>query len=150
MSKIGSHSIGTLITSIRSKVRLSIYGMWSNTKWLHPAARPYVNEEVSIASIPKAPINPWRKRPHKLVYDRNEFHMFRMPSEKQFLLSSFNYNDLFGARQNTNHSPHIRAQMNLDTNLVICMIGFTLTALFLEAKRSHNLVTLRANLVDSD
>lgn len=31
--------------------------------------------------LPKAPINPYRKRPVKLVYDKNEFWMFRLPSE---------------------------------------------------------------------
>ena len=40
--------------------------------------------------------------------------------------------------------------MNLDTNLVCFMFGFTLFGLFMEAKRTHKLVTLRQNLVDSD
>ena len=40
--------------------------------------------------------------------------------------------------------------MNLDTNLVIFMFGFTIINLFLECKRSHKLISLRANMVDSD
>ena len=39
--------------------------------------------------LPRAPINPYRKRPIKLHYDLNEYHMFRLPSENHFLLGSF-------------------------------------------------------------
>ena len=36
--------------------------------------------------LPLAPKNPYRKRPVKLTYDKNEFHAFMLPSEKAFLL----------------------------------------------------------------
>lgn len=32
-------------------------------------------------NLPKAPANPYKKRPVKLKYDRNEFYSFRLPSE---------------------------------------------------------------------
>ena len=51
---------------------------------------------VSAAGLPKAPENPYKKRPLKLVYDKNEYHAFRLPSENNFLLSSFDNEDLFG------------------------------------------------------
>jgi hypothetical protein len=39
--------------------------------------------------LPHAPANPYRKRPLKLHYDLNEYHMFRLPSENHFLLGTF-------------------------------------------------------------
>lgn len=35
----------------------------------------------SGAGLPQAPANPYKKRPMKLVYDKNEYHSFRLPSE---------------------------------------------------------------------
>jgi hypothetical protein len=46
--------------------------------------------------LPPSPQNPYRKRPVKLVYDKNEYHMFMLPSEKAFLLGSFDHEDVFG------------------------------------------------------
>ena len=84
------------------------------------------------------------------MYDSNEYHMFRLPSEKSFLFSDFDYNDLFGQRKGTNHSPHIRAQMNLDSNIVWFMAISSIVLMLRELKRSHDMVTLRKNLVNSD
>lgn len=42
-------------------------------------------------SLPKAPANPYKKRPVKLVYDKNEYYNFRLPSEHHFLLSSYDH-----------------------------------------------------------
>ena len=41
------------------------------------------------AGLPEVPANPYKKRPLKLKYDKNEFHAFRLPSENHFLLSSY-------------------------------------------------------------
>ena len=76
--------------------------------------------------------------------------MFRLPSEKAFLLGSFDYKDLFGDRNGINHSPHIRAQMDLDTNLVWGVFIVSLVLLVAENKRTHNFVTLRENFLNSD
>ena len=86
----------------------------------------------------------------KITYDKNDFHMFRLPSEKAFLLGSFDYNDLFGDRNGINHSPHIRAQMNLDSNLVWGAFIVGLVLLLAENKRTHDFVTLRENYLNSD
>lgn len=50
-----------------------------------------INEpyKETAVGVPKAPANPYRKRPLKLQYDKNEYYMFRLPSENQFLLGSF-------------------------------------------------------------
>ena len=48
--------------------------------------RAYTPDGVSANQLDEAPRNPYRKRPVKLIYDKNEFHMFRLPSEKAFLL----------------------------------------------------------------
>ena len=60
-------------------------------------------------SLPKAPNTAFRKRPVRLTYDKNEYYTFRMPSENDFLLSSFDSQDLFGKRKGINQSPHIKA-----------------------------------------
>jgi len=45
----------------------------------------------------------------KLVYDKNDYHAFRLPSEQAFLLGPFDTEDIFGQRKGINHSPHIRS-----------------------------------------
>ena len=76
--------------------------------------------------------------------------MFRLPSEKAFLLGSFDSHDIFGARKGIQHSPHIRAQMNLDTNLVWGFLIVSTVAMIIENKRTHKFVTLRENMLHSD
>ena len=72
--------------------------------------------------------------------------MFRLPSEKAFLLQGYDYNDLFGERKGMNHAPHIRNQIDLDTNLVIAFVLLTGGLLLMEPGRTHKMVTLRENL----
>ena len=76
--------------------------------------------------------------------------MFRLPSEKAFLLNGFDSQNLFGARTGLKHSPHIRAQMDLDTNLVWVYLLVSLGLLMIENKRTHDIVTLRRNMLDAD
>jgi len=104
----------------------------------------------TAAGLPKQPANPFRKRPLKLVYDRSEYYSFRLPSENHFLLSSFDNEDIFGKRKGIEHSPHIRAQLNLDSNLVFLYFLFTFIALGLEMKYHDEFIALRDNYVNSD
>ena len=105
--------------------------------------KPYNVGGVTTDSVPKTPLNPWRKRPVRLEYRTTDYQMFRMPSEKSFLLGAMDYNELFGKRKNTDHSPQIRTQLDLDTNLCILMFGTTLTLLFWEMGRTHKYDTLK-------
>jgi hypothetical protein len=102
------------------------------------------------ADIPKAPANPYKKRPMKLKYDKNEFYSFRLPSENHFLLGAFDNEDIFGKRKGIEHSPHIRAQLNLDSNLVYIYLFLTFLAFGLEMKYHDEFVALRDNYVTSD
>jgi hypothetical protein len=104
----------------------------------------------SGAGLPHAPANPYRKRPMRLSYDKNEYHSFRLPSEQHFLLGSFDHNDLFGKRKGIEHSPHIRAQLNLDSNLVWLWFILTMLALGTEMKYHDDFVALRENHFNSD
>ena len=104
----------------------------------------------TAAGLPHQPHNPYRKRPMKLKYDKSEFYAFRLPSENHFLLSAFDHEDLFGKRKGIDHSPHIRAQLNLDSNLVFLYFLFTFIALGLEMKYHDEFVALRDNYVNSD
>lgn len=66
-------------------------------------------KNISGHNLPHAPQNAYRKRPLKLVYDKNDYHAFRLPSEQAFLLGPFDTEDIFGQRKGINHSPHIRS-----------------------------------------
>ena len=116
----------------------------------HPQVAQYNVDNITAEQLPRASANPYRKRPVKLVYDKNDFHMFKLPSEKAFLLGSFDHEDVFGKRKNTNHSPHIRAQMDLDTRLIYAMAVVMTLGVVFENKRTHNYTTLRENLYNSD
>jgi hypothetical protein len=76
--------------------------------------------------------------------------MFRLPSENHFLLGSFDQDDLFGKRKGIEHSPHIRAQLDLDTNLLWAGLAFTLLAFGLEFKYHDEFLALRENMVNSN
>ena len=140
---IGSHSIGKLFMSVRAAANSGLSALTTSNK-VHtmPQGRPVeVNEE-----IPKAPLNPWRKRPVKVTYDPTHYQMFRLPSEKAFLFQGNDYNDVFGERKGMNHAPHIRNQINLDTNLVFAFVFLTGVLLLMEPGRTHKIVTLRENM----
>ena len=63
--------------------------------------------KVDTSDLPVAPKSAFRKRPVKLRYDKNEYWMFRLPSEQAFLFGAFDTSDLFGKRKGITHSPHI-------------------------------------------
>ncbi|CDW89225.1 UNKNOWN [Stylonychia lemnae] len=107
-------------------------------------------KNVSGHNLPKAPENPYRKRPLKLKYDKNDYHAFRLPSEQAFLLGGFDTEDLFGKRKGINHSPHIRSQLDLDSNLVWAYFLFCVLALGLEYKYHDEFVVLRQNFLNHD
>ena len=73
-----------------------------------------------------------------------------LPSEREFQLGKFNHTDLFGERKGLVHSPHLRAQMDMDTNLVLLLFGLSFLHLVWENKRSYKLSTLRDNLENVD
>ena len=102
------------------------------------------------AGIPHAPVNPYKKRPVKLVYDKNEFHNFRLPSEQHFLFNTFDHQDIFGERKGINHSPHIQAQINLDNNLIWGIMIITVLMYIFEQKNHREFLGLRKNLLNSD
>ena len=103
------------------------------------------SKNIDSEGLPQAPFNPYRKRPVKLTYDKNEFYMFRMPSENTFLLGSFDKEDLFGKRKGIQQSPHIKAQTDLDSNIVWLIAGVTFVMMFSELKPKHTYRTLRDN-----
>ena len=107
-------------------------------------------KDVSAAGLPHASANPYKKRPLKLVYDKQEFHMFRLPSENHFLLSSYDSQDIFGKRKGIEHSPHIRAQLNLDSNLVWLYFLFTAFAFFSQFRHDDDFFVLRENMFNAE
>ena len=147
---IGQHKLGKAFVNFRASIGGGLNSLFSSKTATLPQTSPYNIDGITADQLPRAPQNPYRKRPVKIVYDKNDFHMFRLPSEKAFLLGSFDSSDIFGARKGIQHSPHIRAQMNLDTNLVWCFMIVSVLGLIIENKRTHNFVTLRENYTNSD
>ena len=76
--------------------------------------------------------------------------MFRLPSETATLLGQFDTSDLFGKRKGITHSPHIQAQVNLDTNLLWLIGGVTLFMLATEIPRHAKFAPLRENYRNTD
>ena len=76
--------------------------------------------------------------------------MFRLPSEKSFLFGGMDYNDLFGRRKGINHAPHIRSQLDLDTNLCFGAVLFFVGMLYFEPYKTHKYTTLRENMRMAD
>eukprot|EP00344_Euplotes_crassus_P011259 CAMPEP_0196995796 /NCGR_PEP_ID=MMETSP1380-20130617/1837_1 /TAXON_ID=5936 /ORGANISM="Euplotes crassus, Strain CT5" /LENGTH=142 /DNA_ID=CAMNT_0042411579 /DNA_START=37 /DNA_END=465 /DNA_ORIENTATION=- len=104
--------------------------------------------DKSYAAPVKA--NPYRKRPTKFTYDKNEFDKFIYPSERRFLYGSFDQKDIFGERKNINHSPYISAQMDLDNKLIIAWACFMVILMFREIKEYEKYKILRVNHLNSN
>ena len=81
----------------------------------------------------------------RLTYDKNEFWNFRLPTENNFLLQNFDKTAIFGKRHGLQHSPHIKAQMDIDTRLLLGLCGLTMVMLSCEFKRNGKLLNLRDN-----
>ena len=90
---------------LRAMVNSGFNSLFTGSSKEFGFSQPYNVDGVSIDSVPKSPLNPWRKRPVRLTYRTTDYQMFRMPSEKTFLLGGYDYNGLFGKRKNTDHSP---------------------------------------------
>ena len=88
---IGKHSFGKMFMTFRSSINGGLSSLYTNKgQHLHTGeTQPFNQDGVTADLLPKAPQNPYRKRPVKLIYDKNDFQMFRLPSEKAFLLSGF-------------------------------------------------------------
>tara|TARA_B110001450_G_C17354571_1_gene372971 strand:+ start:76 stop:558 length:483 start_codon:yes stop_codon:yes gene_type:complete len=147
---IGKQRIGMMFMNFRSSISNGLGSIATSKTVNISAVKSYNEDGISAENLPRAPHSVYRKRPVKLVYDKNDFHMFRLPSEKNFLFSSYDYEDVFGQRKGINHSPHIRAQMNLDTNIVWAAAIIFGLGLVIENKRTHDFVTLRKNYLNSD
>ena len=101
--------------------------------------------KIDGSNLPQAPKSAFRKRPVRLSYDKNEFYTFRMPSERDFFLSSFDKNDLFGKRHGLQHSPHIQSQMTLDTRLLLGLVLMTFAMITTDFKKNDKNLNLREN-----
>ena len=71
--------------------------------------------------------------------------MFRLPSEDGFLLGTFDRDELFGKRKGIQHSPHIQAQTDLDSNILWAAAGITLIMVAFEMKHHAQIKALREN-----
>ena len=101
--------------------------------------------QLSGDNLPQAPRSAFRKRPVKLTYDRNEYWQFRLPSEDAQLMGPFQKDDVFGKRQGVDYSPHIKAQVELDTRLLWLIGGLSIFAMMAQAKGMEEFSALRLN-----
>eukprot|EP00353_Schmidingerella_taraikaensis_P009414 CAMPEP_0185578242 /NCGR_PEP_ID=MMETSP0434-20130131/12378_1 /TAXON_ID=626734 ORGANISM="Favella taraikaensis, Strain Fe Narragansett Bay" /NCGR_SAMPLE_ID=MMETSP0434 /ASSEMBLY_ACC=CAM_ASM_000379 /LENGTH=121 /DNA_ID=CAMNT_0028195997 /DNA_START=19 /DNA_END=384 /DNA_ORIENTATION=- len=93
--------------------------------------------------LPRAPESAFRKRPVRLSYDKNEFWMYRLPSENHFLLQNFDKNDLFGKRHGIDHAPQYKSQMDIDSRLLLGLVGITFAMLLSDFPRNAKMLNLR-------
>ena len=93
---IGKQRIGMMFMNFRTAIVNGAGALHTSGEKSISALKPYNQDGISAENLPRAPHSVYRKRPVKLVFDKNDFHMFRLPSEKNFLLGSYDYNDLFG------------------------------------------------------
>ena len=113
--------IGKQFNKFKSSFSSSLSGVQSTKVYDITAST-----KIDATGLPLAPQSAFRKRPVKLSYDKNEYHMFRLPSEDSFLLGAMDRDEIFGKRKGITHSPHIQAQTDLDSNLLWLFAGATL------------------------
>ena len=137
--------IGNKLNAFKAAVSNSAAAIQSTQHYDITAA-----SKESVDGLPLAPRSAFRKRPTKLAYDKNEYHMFRLPSEDGFLLGSFDRDELFGKRKGINHSPHIQAQTDMDSNLVWGFAAVTIVLAMYELRGHAKFRTLRTNFRDGE
>ena len=101
--------------------------------------------QVDTTDLPVAPRSAFRKRPQKIAYDKNEYYMFRLPSEDAKLMAPFDKDAIFGKRDGINYSPHIKTQIDIDTKLVWLIGGMSVFALFAMGRDNNEFSALRMN-----
>jgi hypothetical protein len=78
--------------------------------------------EVKADYLPRQKINPFRKRPLRVIYDHNDFMSFVMPSRRGSVFKGWSHEELFGVKRWRNDSAFIKEYMRVDNQL--CMIVF--------------------------
>ena len=131
--------------SFKTKLASSAAASQSTTKYVYNQ-----DTKVDTEGLPLAPRSAFRKRPTKLTYDPNEYHMFRLPSEETFLLGGIDKDELFGKRKGITHSPHIMAQTEMDSNMLWGIGVFMVLLAAYEVKGHHDFKNLRENFRNSD
>ena len=61
-------------------------------------------------------------------------------------MQNFDKTAIFGKNQGINHSPHIQSQVNLDTTILLGLLGGTVLMLLSDFKRNGKMMNLRENL----
>ena len=102
-------------------------------------------------SLPASERNVFKKRATKLKYNKTDYFQHLLPSEKQhFFQGDFDIHNIFGKRMNTRHSPHIKAQIDLDDKLVLGWFIFVFVNLFIAIKQNKDVEALRTNHLNRD
>ena len=137
--------IGTRFNAFKASVsNLTARAQSSKTYDLNEA------NHVDPTGLPVAPRSAFRKRPVKLEYDATEYHMFRLPSENEFLFTGMDKDDIFGYRKGLQHSPFMQAQQNLDSNLLWAIAFGSILMMGMTLKQKTRIHTLRENYRYSD
>ena len=110
-----------------------------------------IDKTQSVSHLPVAARSVFRKRPVKMEYDHNEYHMFRLPSENEILLGGFeDRDDIFGKRKGMTHSPAINEQISLDNKILLIIGLVTILQVKSVYKTFHHHKTVRENYRNSD
>ena len=147
---IGQHKLGKMFMGYRQSFYTLVAKRFNDQPYQHPEVGPYTVNGVSASDLPRAPQNAFRKRPVKLTYDKTQYQMFMLPSEKAFLMQGLDHQKIFGYRKGMDHSAHLQEQVNLDTNLSWLYLIIMGCGILYETKRSNLYTNLLENQFNSD
>jgi hypothetical protein len=67
--------------------------------------------------LPRKKINPFKKNPLQVVYDRNDFQSFVLPSKRSEVYGIWGTEELFGVKRWRNDSPYIKEYVRVDNQI---------------------------------
>jgi len=67
--------------------------------------------------LPRQKINPFKKNPLQVVYDRNDFQSFVLPSKRSQIYGIWGTEELFGVKRWRNDSPYIKEYVRVDNQI---------------------------------
>jgi hypothetical protein len=90
-----------------------------NDQMVEKILPPY---ELRGEYLPRKKINPFKKAPLMLKYDRNNFSQFVLPSKRAEVFSMWGLEELFGIKRWRNDSPFIKEYIRVDNQIFVIFI----------------------------
>jgi hypothetical protein len=78
--------------------------------------------EIRGEYLPRKKINPFKKNPLQVVYDRNDFQSFVLPSKRSEVYGLWGTEELFGVKRWRNDSPFIKEYVRVDNQIFAILL----------------------------